>query len=141
MLARQGTGRGRTAARTSTALRRLDVAAQPGDERGRVQLCAHLLTAAWLVQPGLERVAGVQRQVLQAQPLDAWAVDRIAARRAPEDRLDERQTASAACATARSNAAARRPSSIAARQRESWSGAGWCSPGPTSNPSSDSTTQ
>jgi len=68
------------------------VLAQPGHERPRgLQLGAYGLAAALVVQPGLQRVAGEHREVLQAQPLPARMVDRIAARRAFELRLDERQ--------------------------------------------------
>ena len=93
---------------------------QPRDERARrLELAAHDLPAARLVQPRRELMATVNRQLLQAQEVDARVVGRVAARRALERRSASPSPASVAPATARSKALAGRASSIAARKRPS----------------------
>jgi hypothetical protein len=61
---------------------------EPGDQRARgLELRADQLVAGGLVQPGLERVAAVDGELLQAEAIDPGVVERVAARRAFEGGL------------------------------------------------------
>ena len=104
---------------------RPDRLGEPAHERRRgLELGLNPLVAARLVQPRLERVALCDGHVLEPQALDPSVIIRIAARSALQPRLGQRQPAFSARASARSNPAALREVSIAARKRSSWSDAG-----------------
>jgi hypothetical protein len=58
------------------------VSCQPADQWTRtVELGANACVGGRRVEPGLERVTAIDRDLLHAQPLDARVVDWIAARR------------------------------------------------------------